>query len=340
MRVIFLSDLHITSASSPETSPWVQHFCDFICSTYSGPTYIFVLGDIINGGVKLAFQTASKIFDFIKQRLQYIDHHFFFLPGNHDYCESTLNAFQQFVDSHQSSLCTVFDFISKKTWNIIIEDVNFIVTDSINDGKYDIAGLLDLQGIKHCTSPNLTNVLLLHHSIEFEDKGTHTGITNKTESVRCFTEYDISHIFHGHAHATRNIGLPDRIFHCGVGSIGLPTDKLNDLINEQEQFLEVKISSKYVESVSNWLFRGGEQRYMETLLHPMTSAYHQDRSAVSLNRYDPPESYIERYVLTREEACNDDFWLAFNKDKRIRLTDAVQNIYYQFERHAPDQAQK
>ena len=324
MRVIFLSDLHITSASSPDTPPWVQHFCDFVCSTYSGPTYIFVLGDIINGGDKLAFQNASQIFDYIKQRLQYIDHHFFFLPGNHDYCDSTLNAFQQFVKSHQSSLCPVFDFLSRKTWNVIIEDINFIVTDSINDGKYDIAGILDLQGIKHCTSSSLTNVLLLHHSIEFEDKGTHTGITNKTDSVRCFTEYDISHIFHGHAHATRNIGLPDRIFHCGVGSIGLPTEKLNDLINEQEQFLEVKISSKYVESVSNWLFRGGEQRYMETLLHPVNYAYYQDRSAALLNSYDPPESYIERYVLTRKEACNDEFWLAFNKDKRIRLADAVQ----------------
>lgn len=324
MRVIFLSDLHITSTSSPETSPWVQHFCDFICSTSAEPTYIFVLGDIINGGDKLAFQTASKIFDYIKQRLQYIDHHFFFLPGNHDYCDSTLNAFQQFVESHQSNVCPPFIFLTDKTWNVTIEDTNFIVTDSINGGQYNLPGSLDLPGIKRCTVPNLTNVLLMHHSIEFEDEGTHTGITNKSESITCFKEIGISYVFHGHAHATRKIGLSDQIFHCGVGSIGLTTDKLNDLVNEQEQFLEIRISSKYVETVVNYLFRGGEQRYMETFLRPVTTTYYKDRTTVLLNNYDPPETYIERYVLTREQACNDDFWLALNKDKRIKLTDAVQ----------------
>lgn len=78
------------------------------------------------------------------------------------------------------------------------------------------------------------------------------------------------------------------------------TDKLNDLVNEQEQFLEIRISSKYVETVVNYLFRGGEQRYMETFLHPVTTTYYKDRTTVLLNNYDPPETYIERYVLTRE----------------------------------------
>lgn len=324
MRVILLSDLHITSSSSPNTSPWVQHFCDFVCCTDSGPTYIFVLGDIINGGDSLAFQTASVFFDFIKQKLRYIDHHFFFLPGNHDYCNSSLDAFQNFVKSHQSSICPVFDFLTAKTWNVTIDDTNFIVTDSINNGKYNIPGCLDLPGIERCALPDTTNVLLLHHSIEFEDGGTHTGITNKPDSLSYFKEYGISHIFHGHTHATRNIGLPNKIFHCGVGSLGLSSKDLNDLTNEQEQFLEISINGKYVETVVNRLFRGGEQRYMETFLYPQTNTYYKDRSSILQNNYEQPENYIERYVLTREQACNDSFWLALNMDKRQKLAGTVQ----------------
>lgn len=325
MKVIFLSDLHITSDSSPDTSPWVQHFCDYVCCTSADPTYIFVLGDIINGGDKLAFQTASIFFDFIKRKLQHIDHHFFFLPGNHDYCDSSLDAFQQFIKSHQSNMCPVFDFLARKTWNIKIEDINFIVTDSIDDGKYSNPGRLDLYSIQRRVVPNLTNILLMHHSIEFEDEGTHTGISNKPKAIACFNECDISHIFHGHAHATRKIGLTDQIFHCGVGSMGLPNSKLNDLVNEQDQFLEIIINGRYVESVSNLLFRGGEQRYMDTLLYPETTTYYKDRTVALPSSYDRPEGYIQRYVLTREEACNDAFWLAFNKDKRLKLTDVVNN---------------
>lgn len=325
MRVIFLSDLHITSASSPETSPWVQHFCDYLCSTCAEPIYIFVLGDIITGGDELAFQAASAIFDFIKHKLQFIDHHFFFLPGNHDYCCSNLTAFQSFVDAYQSKICPIFNFLTEKTWNIAIEETNFIVTDSINNGQYDDPGILDVSGIKRCSKPNLKNILLLHHSIEFEDGGNHTGIVNKQDAIACFQECIISHIFHGHAHATRNLGLPDQIFHLGVGSIGLVNEKLSDLVNEQDQFLEIQISGKYVESVTNWIFRGGEQQYRDTVVFPQTVSYYKNRADVLITSHDAPSNYIDRYVLTREQACKDDLWLAFNKDKRIKLSEAIQS---------------
>ena len=324
MKIILLTDLHITKSSSPSNSPWVAHLCEFINCNFGESVYIFVLGDIINCGDENAFESANHIFDHIQQQLKYIDHHFFFLPGNHDYCNGNLDAFQRFVELHQSRKAAVFDFRTRKTWSISVGEINFIVTDSINDGKYNLPGMLDLTGVQCALTPGCKNILLLHHSIEFEDGGSHTGIANKTDAINFLKRNDITHVFHGHAHATRNIDLPDDIFHYGVGSMGVPLDELLNLPNEHDQFLEISANGTYVESITNWLYRGGEKRYLSTALYPQSTVYCKNRSSITPLTYTEPDNYINRYVLTREEACADSFSLSLHLDHKVSLKDALQ----------------
>ena len=117
MRILILSDLHITPDSNYISTPWVEHFCNFMKNRYFADTLVIVLGDIIQNDGKngeIAFKAASKIFDYIKSQLSSVDYKIVFIPGNHDYCNGNLNAFEQFCRTHQT-FSEPFLFSQKQT---------------------------------------------------------------------------------------------------------------------------------------------------------------------------------------------------------------------------------
>ncbi|MGB4657951.1 MAG: metallophosphoesterase [Mobilitalea sp.] len=319
MRVILLTDLHIKPESTPESIMWVKHFCVFMRSNSCRETLVFVLGDVINQGIKSAFDAADLVFSYIERELSTVNYQIFFIPGNHDYCEESLMEFKHFCDLHQSKSVQLFDFSAKKTWNYLSGEINFIITDSVNNSKYNIPGQLDKDGIRECLSPGKRNILLLHHSMVFEDIGTHTGIIDQSSALTFLDECGIQYIFHGHSHATRKFLLKGELFLYGVGSIGLEEKDLEGLINEQEQFLEVSINGKYMEIVKNWMYRGGGEAYAAIQIYPEIDKQYGDCTSVNLKKYDQPMRYIDRYVLTRDLASEDKLTCAFSMDKKVSL---------------------
>lgn len=310
MRVLIISDLHIEPTSSCLTSTWVNNFCDFISSTYTEDTLLFILGDIISNDGKhwnAAFDAADNIFSHIETTIyeSAANYKIAFVPGNHDYCDKSLERFDQFCSKHQTAYSVCPRFSESTTFNFVVENFNFIMTDSIQDKNYAYPGKLDIESIRSHIHPDKENILFMHHSLFFEDSENHTGVVNQPQTVEFLREIGIKFVFHGHAHAAREFGKHnDCTMLFGVGSIGVENPGIT---NEQEQFLEISINGNKLEAVANWLWRGGEKQYENFLVYPKLTTKYSANNLIPYIRYIEPENYIKRYVLPREIANKDHF---------------------------------
>lgn len=321
MRILLLSDLHISPGSDQNTFAWVTHFCNFMKSTYDRETFLFVLGDVIEGGTAAAFNSADRIFSHIESELAGVPYKIAFLPGNQDSCDGSLKPFTRFCREHQTLGANTFDFSRDSVWNHSIGKFNFISADSLHGRNYGNPGSLDLEEIRRCICPQKTNVLLTHHSLLFEDDSDHTGVINQGAVFHFLAEQHIDFVFHGHVHAMRSYSCSEQGWIFGVGSM---RKGLSGLVNEDEQFLELQIHGPRIEAVMNWLWRGGEEQYNRLQLYP-DGRKHYAGDALRLKKDCPePEGYIERFVMPRSLATADEVTRYFGWEKRIPLLEACQ----------------
>ena len=286
MRVLILSDLHINSRDSYTSAPWVSNFCNFLKSKYYSDTLVIVLGDIIDNDGKsweAAFDTADIIFSHIEKELETVPYRIIFVPGNHDYCDGNLNRFDWFCQKHQTLLIDAPSFASQSTIHFLIEDINFILTDSIQNKNYGIPGKLDIEAIRSCLCSDKENILFMHHSVLFEDPYDHTGIINQPEAIAFLQENNIKFVFHGHAHATRHYNVLDECISFGVGSIGVKDPGID---NEKEQFFEIQLHGNNIEAIANWLWRGGTSTYERIIVYPTQYEKFTDSGLIPFIQYN------------------------------------------------------
>lgn len=323
MRVILLSDLHIKPNSNADSLPWVNHFCDFIKNKYYSEALIFVLGDVIDKGnlnKESAFEAADQIFSFIESELSSVHYQIAFIPGNHDYCSKNTNEFMKFCCKHQN--CgSVFDFSQNEAWEYSFDNINFIFIDSIQNGDYSMPGNLNLSNIRNCIKADKTNIILMHHSLIFEDFETHTGIVDQNEVIEFIDRYNIKFVFHGHAHATRFIPI-NNIMLYGIGSMGLDEKDLTGLQNEKEQFFEIITNRCGIESIVNWLWRSGSQKYEKILKYPEHESSYENGEHIPCELYPKPENYITRHVMPRDFAAADALTRYLKSEEKTTLYEA------------------
>ena len=306
MEFLMISDLHIKKDSRIEDLKWVSHFCKYI-SVHVGtePVVIFVLGDIIDQGKKEAFETADIVFQQIKKLVSPAVLHFIFIPGNHDYCEGKLEAFNVFCQKHQSKLlANHVDFTQQKTWQVEKDSTNFILCDSINDGKYSEPGILDISGIQNSFLADKENILLLHHRLLFEDKGKNGGIVNQTQVLSALQTMNIRFVFQGHAHFSTEKTLISGIRTYGVGSLGVDSEAMSWVENECDQFTKLTTFGGKVESIENLLYRGGMESFSSNLVYPNSNSEYSDGTGIPYVEYPPIDDYIPRKVMLLKNAAN------------------------------------
>ena len=321
MEFLMISDLHIKKDSRIEDLKWVSHFCKYI-SAHVGtePVVIFVLGDIIDQGKKEAFETADIVFQQIKKLVSPAVLHFIFIPGNHDYCEGKLEAFNVFCQKHQSKLlANHVDFTQQKTWQVEKDSTNFILCDSINDGKYSEPGILDILGIQNAFLADKENILLLHHRLLFEDKGKNGGIVNQTQVLSALQTMNIRFVFQGHAHFSTEKTLISGIRTYGVGSLGVDSEAMSWVENECDQFTRLTTFGGKVESIENLLYRGGMESFSSNLVYPNSNSEYSDGTGIPYVEYPPIDDYIPRKVMLREKA-QDSFARYFDTDYQASLS--------------------
>lgn len=322
MRVLILSDLHILPGESFTSAPWINNFCNFLKSKYYSDTLIIVLGDIIDNNGKSwgsAFDAADTIFSHIEKELENVPYRIIFVPGNHDYCDGNLSKFDWFCQKHQTLPVDDSSFACQSTIHFSVEDINFILTDSIQDKNYRLPGKLDIEAIRSCLCSDKENILFMHHSILFEDSYDHTGIINQPEAITFLQENNIKFVFHGHAHATRHYTVLNECISFGVGSIGVKDPGID---NEKEQFFEIQLHGNNIEAIANWLWRGGTSTYERIIIYPTQYEKFSDSNLIPFIQYNDPDNYIQRYILPRDQAAGDEIIKQFSFDEKITLFDA------------------
>lgn len=318
MRVIVLSDLHIGSKDTPESLSWVSHLCSYILSCTYHPTYIFFLGDIVDkGGIagEMAFRAANDVFSFIEKTLEHVPFSYMFLPGNHDYSQGTLSLFSDFCKKREARIGTPFDYTRKSTWSLCLEQINFIFTDSIQGGDYSRPGKIRLEDVESCIQPNKSNVLLMHHSLIYEDDSDHSGVVNQADCIDFLEKNKLSFVFHGHVHASRPFDIQGNKL-IGIGTIR--EDIKDTPVNENAQFLELQISGNRIESVDRRQWQGGVERYERIQMYPDTGKQYDNFDSIAQIPYDKPANQIGRLVAPVNEA-RDAISLAFRPELRKPL---------------------
>ena len=325
MKFLMISDLHIRKDSRIENMKWVSNLCKYMLE-YAGvdPVFVFVLGDIIDRGEKEAFDAADEVFRLIKERTLPVEIHFIFLPGNHDYCEDNLSAFTAFCKKHQSRLANSIDFTVQNTWQIEIDNINFILCDSMNGRKYSEPGLLEISGVQNAFIAGKENILLMHHRLLSEDEKANGGIVNQQQVFSALQSMNIRFVFQGHAHISTKNNLLDGICAFGVGSMGINSEDLTWTENEYNQFIKVTTYNGILESVENMLYRGGKKSFTAELLYPNLQKTYSDGTGIPYIDYHVINDYIPREVMQREKA-QDSFARYFNSDYKTSLPNVCWN---------------
>lgn len=320
MRIFVLSDTHISSADTIHSSTWVDHFCSFIESQSEPEIWIFILGDIIDKGTEAAYTAADSIFSYLTSRLNSMNAHFVFLPGNHDYCNKNLEAYTAFTQKYQEDSIPYLDFSSKHIWSFPLGEINCILADSVQNCDYRLPGSLNLAELENSTVSGKANILFMHHSLFFEDSTDHSGVVNQPKVIEYMRRLGIAFSFHSHTHTTRWFSIGDYSRSIGVGSI---RTGISGEHNEDEQFLEIQISGRQVEAVTNWLWRGGAEKYQQCLVFPDE---HKNYPFVSPRKYAVPDSYIPRKVLPTRIADTDIFTRPSIKENERALIDVCKQF--------------
>ena len=301
MKILLISDLHI--GAKPDDNDYyskrIERLCEFISSKIKEHLFIFVLGDVVHCGESEHFKTAERLFMMMRSRLRN-KCDIIFIPGNHDYCESSREEFNNFVKQFQPKNRIMPDEMSA---SIEAENINFILCDSINNCDHNKPGKLNLNAVKYAFKPGKQNIVLMHHSLIFEDSEDHTGIVDYPETIKCLNQLGIQYVFHGHSHGTRIFNNKDGINLIGVGSLTQDTSVY--LENSNDQFNLVDISGKYINTVTNYRYFGDLRDYFSTQIIPVPDKEYCNPKYAKREEYDLIEGYIERSILPYNFSSDD-----------------------------------
>jgi len=242
----------------------------------------------------------------------------FVIPGNHDYCEENRRHFDVFLERNGITN-PLKDGVPVGACKV--EHMNFVFCDSINQGIHDKPEKLDLEEIRSNVKPDKENILLLHHSLLFEDEESHTGIVNYSATIDALHSCGIRFAFHGHAHATRLFNVVEDICLVGVGSFMAETSGYME--NSVHQFNLVNISGKFIEQIVNYRFTGDQDEYLPHQIYPSLPKYTDPREMLR-EQYDYIEGYIARSVLPYQLTKESKQVLPFDPSSKATLIEVTQ----------------
>jgi|GEM_PF-6883892 len=316
MKAILISYLHIGRREYSYYEARINSLCKFIRAKINERLLIFVLGDIIEGGTPEHFSVASQAFNLLKSNLAGYDYEIFFLPGNHDYCSGTRDDFDSFLQ-HAQAATTFSSGVSSASYEM--EEFNFIFWDSICDNNYKSPGYIDIDEVSSKVKHGKHNVLFMHHSMLFEDDGTHTGIVNAPARIAQLQKLGIAFVFHGHAHETHLYTIEQSLFLIGVGPFSMDTS--DDFDNSNHQFNLVNISGSHIQQITNYRFFGDLNEYHPHVIYPMQPSY-ANPSEIARKTYDYPENYFSRRVLPYALAEEDEWKRYFDRSQEVPIISA------------------
>ncbi len=321
MRFYILSDLHLSSGvGDAKAADRIKKLCAEIRKTTEiTETVLFIiLGDIIDRGAELSFQTAQDSLTLILDELKEHSVKFEFVPGNHDIekTEKTLNLFDQLIAKYGSTHA----FENASTYSCIYDGVNFIFSDSNLSRNHAAPGQLDIQAIRAKINPGLSNVLICHHALSHGHGDPHDTIENSATVFAQLNELGISFLFHGHVHRS-DITIPDKgLIEIGFGTLLGDVSWMNSVFH---QFSVGYIQNGRIVLVQRWLDTSdGYNHFAVDELYPKPKSF-ADPNSIGKLAYAAADNYIPRTVSSYEFANSSSFARLFGSSKSMSLKDAV-----------------
>ena len=317
MRFYVLSDLHLKKDNELDAIEMIKKVCEKIriSSKLDETILFFILGDVADKGNAKSFDLASACSNTIRSELRNYKVVFEFVPGNHDLINNNLKEFDDFTASQGN----YHSFEKEPVYSKQYENVNFIFADSNLSRDPSSPGRIDINGIRSQCKSNMTNVLLFHHGLTFEDDDDkHNLIENPNKIIEQLKDMPIQYFFHGHKHYA-SIYANDFV-DIGCGCFCEEVDWKAYVFN---QFIVGYIDSGIIVKVERWGYSGdSRQQFMSETLYPSPKDF-DDPAKINKINYSKPDKYISRTVSLYEDMNKSEIQRYFDTKPKKNLFEVM-----------------
>lgn len=317
MRFYILSDLHLKKDNELYAIEMIKKMCEKIrvSSNLDETILFFILGDVADKGNVKSFDLANVCLNTIRNELRNYKVVFEFVPGNHDLINNNLKEFDTFTSSQGNH----HSFEEDPVYSRQYEDVNFIFADSNLSRNPSSPGRIDINGIRSQCKSNMTNVLLFHHGLTYEDgDDEHNLIENPNDIIGQLKGMPIQFFFHGHKHYA---SIYDNDF-VDIGC-GCFCEEVNWKAYVFNQFIVGYIDSGIIVKVERWARSGdSRQQFMSETLYPSPKDF-DDPEEINKIIYCKPNKYISRTVSLYEDMNKSEIQRYFDTKPKKNLFEVI-----------------
>lgn len=325
-----ISDLHINDCSEPYLKE-IYHRIDRMIKVILGqidPMELLIVvmcGDVVDGGKKKYFKSAQKIFNYIKDNIkdnirdnvQKERIEFVMVPGNHDMCDNSFCAFDEFNKKYCKDVVGIFETDSCCVKSI--ENFNFILANSTYHKDYNY-GKVDFDAIEKSANPLLDNILVTHHSTVSEDDNDIASIRNVSRLISVINRKNIRYHFHGHTHGTLWTRIGNEGYSLGVGAMFFKAEEM------VSQFHLITIKGNRIVKIVNYMYLIDRDKYISDLIYEEKDidineeVFIQEKYILKLKH---PENYISRKVGPFDIVQRGGISLVYNMEQIKSLYDLL-----------------
>lgn len=317
MRFYILSDLHLKKNNELDAIEMIKKLCEKIrvSSKLDETILFFILGDVADKGNVESFDLASACLNAIRNELRNYKVVFEFVPGNHDLINGNLKEFDVFTSSQGNHHSFEEDSVYSRQY----EDVNFIFADSNLSRNPANPGRIDINRIQSKCKSNMTNVLLFHHGLTYEDgDDKHNLIENSNNIIEQLRDMPIQYFFHGHKHYA-SIYANDFV-DIGCGCFCEEVEWKAYVFN---QFIVGYINSGTIVKVERWGYSGdSRQHFMSETVYPSPKDF-DDPAKINKIVYFKPDKYVSRTVSLYEDMNKSEIQRYFDTKPKKNLFEVI-----------------
>lgn len=261
MKILQISDFHVGDGSS---------FADYedqlgvLCTTIKSQVrndegfIIVVCGDLINQGALGCYSIVGEILNYLRINLCDLKPQFEIVPGNHDVCNDSLEAFIKFIDDNGlPSVEWLSNGFSIRQYNgFSIALVNSCRGCNTKYGEVDpseIITSLETQGVPL--------IWVTHHALFSHYADDASAIRSASDLISLMSKYNSIAYIHGHIHGYSDLTVGDNCKVFGVGPF------LNSLHGAVDQFNLITINGSTLLYVENYAYGADLRKYSKRVLY-------------------------------------------------------------------------
>ncbi len=269
MKILQISDLHINNESDVsilkhKTKRMFEATREFL--NPSEEIVCCILGDIVDKGDESMFDKAKPIFAYIKELFEEYQFNFEFVPGNHDLCDDSFQAYDNMISQFTSVTYPTGEDICLREYN----DISLVLINSSYHKNFEY-GKIQFNALSEITCEKPA-ILVVHHALMSENEDDTSSIRNASKLINEIEKRKVIALLHGHTHGYKNMNIGQNCLVVGVGPMFKQVDDVNN------QFNLIDIQGSKIQTITNYRYAIDLDSYSPVLVYdrPKTNNYHGD----------------------------------------------------------------